>query len=1146
MGDIRAECLSRAIAARREEWGGCGGQLTEGLKSLIVSRCCLTWLKTIEALLPLSCCSNSWRQSLDEAIAAGDVPVVISFSCVALLSRQTHAVQVSLLSRLARCSTVSLFLDFSLSSGGPPSLLQGGPLLQGAPLLQGHAGQLVKYLLQQMPFAIELSIDLQAWETPSGALAAEVLRLICRSTSTLTTLQLRGALLHQRMHALLASGCSLYPVPRRRHLSPSIEAQCGSSKPPSSTTSCSGDSSNVPSSNSPPACLPLSIHTTPQLHAGQDNGNDPPHGDDPTPPTPHTPNIDISSPSSQRTPPTSDPLSGSPTPPSPPPSEVSETTEAADSTEPTTATAAATVAATAAATAAIAAAEATAAATAAEAGGAEEVLPSCGSIWGKEEMEDWLESSPEDTPPQVSPHEYMRERRQGFYLPNLIRLSLEGLQLLQYLGAPHLEETAITLTSEALSLESLTTMYYDLASLPPSLRAGPPLQVPSYRLGGPPTSFIHPCLPLRFLKTYGKHLHTLKVVGLMGPLAKSELAHWASRALETLRRQQQQQQQQEQHQGQEQEQEQQQEQQTGLEVGSGIKGDTDDSMCGARGDSRDKSCCECCLLQQETAANKGWLCCCSLGELQELLVEETSFLVFVSPPKLLQLEVTVCCSSDWMLLLEFLRLYGGLLQQLTVWGDEVCPPSLGPLSPSFSSSSNISSSCISRVWGRCLSSMSVPEETQQLISFLKAKSAAERGGNTGKCLSTAAGDSSKRVSAVSPSRPIRLQELKSLQCPSCLLPELCCSIGTSSCNTSIDFLPSLRHLDTWGDARRIVSFLQPKRHLETVVVRSITNAAEALKQCERDIVSLTASSGSSNSSRSGSSIGLMSSSSSGGRIPISSSSSRLPVSSSSSGKLSTSSSSSKLPISSSTSCLNRLPQQPFYPCSSPTAAAAENNLISYEGPGSILNSWSIPPAAAAATAAVPVAAAVAAAGATAAAPAVAATTPGVVPAEAAAVVAAAAAATTVLKASTDATAVPPVSSYTQSPSGAVQEQKSPKGGPLQGIEDGPRRGPPKKSSTGPLGGSSRTPPRRFSGEAPIGYPLEGPQGSEISIVVGPQGSGDSLIVGPQGSNDSLLEGPPQPEGSRSAAGGSEGLGDELGLGDEEGSGDGFKGLEELD
>ena len=238
-----------------------------------------------------------------------------------------------------------------------------------------------------------------------------------------------------------------------------------------------------------------------------------------------------------------------------------------------------------------------------------------------------------------------------------------------------------------------------------------------------------------------------------------------------------------------------------------------------------------------------------------------------------------------------------------MWGEEVSPLSLSPPSSSGAPS------------GGLLSAARVPVETEQLISFMKTRALLEgEGGPQGgpyegkqSCKYTPA----TRMSPPPLHYPISLPQLRCLLCPSCLLPELC--------SNSKDLLPSLKHLDTWGDSSRIKAFLKQKRQLKTVRVRGISSSsisscssADELLACSRDTL-------------------LDSSGSSGNLLTTSNSSS---------------SSSSRNRNSSSCSSLRGGPYKPqgisWHSSSSAFSVEAET-LEQFEGPGCILRSWSLCP-----------------------------------------------------------------------------------------------------------------------------------------------------------------------------------------------------------
>ncbi|CDJ41921.1 hypothetical protein, conserved [Eimeria tenella] len=761
MGDPRAECLSRAIRASGLAWAGCGS-LSESLRSFVVCRCCITWLNTVEALLPLSLTCLSWAGALEQQIDMGEVPVVVTFPCVALLLRQPQETRSSLVSLLSRAAQTSLFLDFSRVSG--PAALQSA------------AEKIGKDIFTGMHHAAELSLDLEAWDSPLGSFVMELCRLISRSTHTLDTLQLRGATLHRRMRVLLVSGCSIDSLPRRP-LSPSIEANCASSNARSrSSNDCS---SGISSNSEPPQNWGV---TSKRTEEEQDNGE----------PSPLHPQL--------RRPLPSPPASGAfSVPVSPPLSPPHASAVAAE----------------------------TAAATAAPR--SDDCPISLGSAsWETFKgsvscLTDWG-SSPGDSP-RLSPQGL--RKRNLFYLPILKRLTVEGFQLLEFFEAPKLQENAITLTSEAHRHESIFRMQEAGLSSQRGLRG--PLQVPVHRYWGSEVSFTHPCLAVRFISLNGAHLRVMDIVGFMEPPAKSGVIKWIRRALESTNKNASANKQRLQQQQKELPDQQPAAQAEGWPTAEANTKKTEDCplveayemgaprgaresfpsgpgmACGATEHS-EMYCRECILLRQGETGTSAWIGCCRLPELEELRLDDITFLAFISAPCLRQLEVNVCNSGEWLLLLEFLRLYGCHLTRLSVWAEDV-PSNWLDTVPS------------DRHAGRPegLAGSKTSAETALLVSFLH-RHALTWGGAAAtpqENLRQAPAGAIRRVSSASMLRAVGLQHLRGLSCPSCLLAEL---------SAASSVLPALKNLDTWGDSRRLTTFLQQKRQLETVRVRGLTGS----------------------------------------------------------------------------------------------------------------------------------------------------------------------------------------------------------------------------------------------------------------------------------------------------------------------------------
>lgn len=648
--------LSRAIHASGEEWEGCGS-LPKRLEAVVVCRCCLTWLNTVDALLPLLQSCRSWYTAVQQQIAEGDVGAFLSMSCIEALSHQKAEQREAVLRELATCARSSLYLDFSLYSG--PSILRDVAETTG------------REIFSQMPYACELIIDLEAWDLPLGGFVLDLCRLIARSGDYLGVLQLKGSVLHQRMRAFLASGCR-------------VDSTFKPSRPgtPPSGNNNNNSNSNSSSSTSTVNSTEIEVDSSPVIHPAL------------SPVPSQTALSDLSLP----------PLLSSPAIPG-----------------------------------------------------------AAGSV-------------PPQTPRGGTGR---RGRSLPFCLPFLRQLSVEGFQLLEFFEAPQLEEHAVTLTSEALRKEGVQRSLEKRASRPGSSRAAQQgaLRMPSHRYWGAETSFIHPCLVVRFTNLNGAHLRSVEVAGFVAPGIKRSIIRWVRRALASG---------------------------PGPGRGGGLvtkgeKEDIDGEACttGLDGGDGNLKCRECVTLEQRKTGRNAWSGCSRLPSLERLRMDDLTLLAFVSAPKLQHLEVTVSSSGEWPLVLAFLRLYGGALKQLIVWAED--------LRPSWLSTSVYSG----RPEG--LARCRTPTEILVLISFLQRKAS---------CIEAPAvafrsrGPPPKVQSAYLLGLPA-LPHLTSLTCHTCLLNEL---------SRSPHALPSLRHLDSWGDASCLVEFLQQKRQLQTMRVRGLSQA----------------------------------------------------------------------------------------------------------------------------------------------------------------------------------------------------------------------------------------------------------------------------------------------------------------------------------
>ncbi|XP_026191268.1 uncharacterized protein LOC34622888 [Cyclospora cayetanensis] len=688
MEDPRAECLSRSIADSGEEWAGCNS-LSSSMQSLLVCRCCLTWLKTVDAIVPLMSTCIPWASTLKHQILSGSVPVVISLSCVQALSQLPPQQRGSLVCLLARAAETSLFLDFSRSAG--------------LSALQGPAASLGRTLFSRMRFAVELSVDLEEWDLSLGGFVAELCKLIARSGARLESLQLRGSVLHQRMRVILASGCRLdtshklseYPSPR-------------------SWSSSGWDPPIVESTDHQEGfeiCAQLTHSRGKWEEAQSMSSNDPP---------------------------------SSSLPPSP--------------------SACATVQ-----KAPLAALAPTA------------LRPSWMSGLAKE------------------PHEQQRTSRTLFSLPSLKRLTVEGFQLLEFFDVPGLLEHAMTLTSEVLKNESAHSGRLGRTPLERNTFAQQgPLQLPVHRHWGADISYIHPCLAVRFATLNYSHLRTMQVAGFLLPVAKAGIIRWIRRALacDCTRCAPS-------------------EQPHGARTGAAAdknpskedksmaRGPQERVLGGPRyGQTLEVQCHECVELQQSETGREAWGGPPRMPALQLLRVDDITFLAFVSSPRLQQLEVNVCASGEWPLLLEFLRMYGTHLKVLCVWAEDLPPTWLGPANQSEKYEG----------MGICGST----PETMLLVSYIQRRGLPE-GFSHKTCVYNPWGV--RRASGNWLGSPT-LPELVSLKGPSCILAEL---------SAFPRALPSLRQLDTWGDKGRLTEFLREKRHVETVRIRGTNHSDDAFR-----------------------------------------------------------------------------------------------------------------------------------------------------------------------------------------------------------------------------------------------------------------------------------------------------------------------------
>lgn len=366
-------------------------------------------------------------------------------------------------------------------------------------------------------------------------------------------------------------------------------------------------------------------------------------------------------------------------------------------------------------------------------------------------------------------------KRLQFFLPNLKRLVVEGFQLLQFFEAPQLREHCVILADDMLQIpgryQSEEKVFRDLQQ-PSSLSArGSNCQGHPHRYWGQGVSFIHPCLAVRFATLNGKQLRVMKVCGFASSVVKTGIFRWIRRSLLAASS-------------------------VSESEGSAAHGERYGPAAACRAvfsGTGDLQCHECATLGQLETSADAWRDCARTPVLENLRVDDMALLVFVAPSTLQELEVSICNSGDWQLLLLFLQLYGQNLRSLTVWAEDSQPAWL-----SVSGASEGLVGC------------SVSPETQLLLDFLRHlhKSTAH---------AAAGGEAPEKGLSKASSASGKLPHLENLTGPCCLLSEL---------DHPSNALPALKHLDTWGDRSRLVSFLQKQRkqHLKTLRVRGLARS----------------------------------------------------------------------------------------------------------------------------------------------------------------------------------------------------------------------------------------------------------------------------------------------------------------------------------
>ncbi|KAL8441621.1 hypothetical protein Emag_007022 [Eimeria magna] len=363
-------------------------------------------------------------------------------------------------------------------------------------------------------------------------------------------------------------------------------------------------------------------------------------------------------------------------------------------------------------------------------------------------------------------------QRLPFVLPELRRLIVQGFQLLEFFEAPQLEEHAVIITDEIMHSDSSSVLQPSaaarrLASAPSILGS----RLPSHRFWGQEAPLLHPCLAVRFAAANCKHLRIVEVAGFVPTAARSGLLAWIRGVVSY-----------------------EDEPHKATTVLRGASDKTDIVVA-----ARSRKCRGCETLQQRQTHMSDY--CWRLPQVVSLRVDDMAILVFACAPRMQKLEVNVSSSGEWPLLLEYLRVYGAQLKELTVWAEDLLPAWL---------QRSVHAPAMEQGLGSCR----VSTETLLLLAFLRLTAQPE-GAPAGP---------GKQVSRCMPRAPsgvsmgkVRLPYLTELTGPTCLLEEL---------SPSSHALPALRCIDTWGDASRLQGFLYQQHNLHSVRVRGLAHADE--------------------------------------------------------------------------------------------------------------------------------------------------------------------------------------------------------------------------------------------------------------------------------------------------------------------------------
>ncbi|KAL8454442.1 hypothetical protein Emed_000163 [Eimeria media] len=362
-----------------------------------------------------------------------------------------------------------------------------------------------------------------------------------------------------------------------------------------------------------------------------------------------------------------------------------------------------------------------------------------------------------------------------FVLPELKRLVVQGFQLLEFFEAPQLEEHAVIITDEIAQSSSVSVQVQPsatarrLASAPSVLGA----RLPSHRFWGQEVPLLHPCLGIRFAAANCAHLRTVEVAGFVPPAIRSGLLSWIRGVVSF---------------------------EDDPNNATVLRGQSERTDIAAA--ARSRRCPGCEALQQRQTHISDY--CWRLPQVESLRVDDLTLLVFACAPRMQKLEVNVSSSGEWPLLLEYLRVYGAQLKELTVWAEDLLPAWL---------QRSVHAASVEQSLGSCR----VSTETLLLLDFLRLTAAPA--GAPGGAPAGAGKQSSRmhRVPSGAPLGKVKLPYLTELTGPTCLLEEL---------SPSSHALPALQCIDTWGDASRLQSFLYQQHNLQSVRVRGLTHAEE--------------------------------------------------------------------------------------------------------------------------------------------------------------------------------------------------------------------------------------------------------------------------------------------------------------------------------